>query len=176
MQDIIFFLNDLYNKIIHLHIENKLVLFGTILSCIIIFNLLKNRFFFFYLITLPATFFHELAHFIISAFLNGKPSKLSIIPKKENNGWTLGYVISNNSTWYNQCFISLAPFLLLPLSIYCLDLIIQEQNLIKLSLYGYLIGNLIEGAMPSSSDFKSAIKAPWPILLLIGYYLFTIFK
>lgn len=173
MTEIQDFLINLYKNILIMPFDNKIALFGSTLIFIIIFNLLKNKFFFFYLITLPATFFHELAHFIISAFLNGKPSKLSIIPSREENGWTLGYVVSNNSTWYNQCFISLAPFLLFPLAIYGLEFFILEHNIIKLFFYGYILGNLIEGSMPSSSDFSSAMKAPIPIILILSYVIYS---
>lgn len=150
-------------------LENKIILFGSALIFYIFFKILekKGKYYSLFLIALPATLFHELAHYVISYITYGKPNKLSIIPKKEGNGWTLGYVTSTNLRWDNQAIVALAPLLLFPGIYYVLDYALKETVWYFLCVYGYILANFIQGAIPSSVDLKLAIKKPIPIIVLL---------
>ncbi len=134
-----------------------------------LFKILKRRFWIFSLITLPATFMHELMHFIVSLFTLGKPSKLSVFPKKTDYGYTLGYVLSTNMRWYNGFFIAMAPFLLLPIAIvFYQHSVLNENVLYLLILKIYILASMIEGSIPSMQDFKVAIERPIGIVMILG--------
>lgn len=117
---------------------------------------------------LPATFFHELAHFTISFFTLGRPKKISLLPRRSEKGWVLGYVESHNLNWINGSLITLAPLLLLPLAFFYLELSASEENLLFIFLKGYVIANLILGMTPSPTDFKIAFKHPLMIFVGVG--------
>ena len=123
---------------------------------------------FFYVI---GTFWHELAHFLVALVTRGAPCWISIIPKKEKDGiWTLGYVETANSTWYNQTLIALAPLLLYPFSFFVEENFFRlfELNYFTIVLYYFTLINIITSAIPSYHDFKLAIEG-------LKYMIFTIF-
>lgn len=155
-------------------IENKIILFSSALIFYFILKILKRKgkYYSLFLIALPATLFHELAHYVISYITFGKPVKFSIIPKKEENGWTLGYVSSTNLRWDNQALVALAPFLLLPGMYYVLEYAGKETIWYFLCVYGYILANFLHGAIPSSVDFKLAFKKPIPIICLIVFIIY----
>jgi hypothetical protein len=140
-----------------------------------IFSMFKDRVYLFALITLPATFMHELMHFIISLITGGMPRGFSIFPKKSEEGYTLGYVESYNVTWYNGAFIGLAPLILLPIAYFFFKYqIVTETTISILVLKLYFLGTLIEGSMPSITDLELAIKKSLAFiwLLLIGFVIY----
>lgn len=149
--------------------ENNIILYGTAILFYLLFKILerKGKYYTLFLVALPATLFHELSHYVISYITFGKPVNFSIIPKKEGNSWTLGYVTSNNLRWDNQALVSLAPLLLFPGIYYVLEYAKQENVWYILIIYGYVLANFIQGAIPSSVDLKLAIKKPIPIFILI---------
>lgn len=112
---------------------------------------------------LIGTFFHELAHFIVSFFTFGSPSWFSIFPSKTKDAttgttsYTLGYVNNRRVRWYNVLFISMAPLLLLPLSyfVYKNFFLFFSHNIIGYILYVFIIITLIYSSIPSSVDFKN---------------------
>lgn len=116
------------------------------------------------------TFFHELAHFLVSLVTFGKPYWFSVIPHSEINKEsdekmiTLGHVKSSNVRWWNVFFISMAPFLLLPLSyyvyLYFFDYV--EMNLWTLILYVFTIVSLLFSSIPSGADFKNVFNRDLP--------------
>ena len=111
----------------------------------------------------------------MSVITNGRPSNFNIIPKRDEEGWVLGSVTSNNSVWYNQALIALAPLSLFVFSIFFLELsILNEVILVNLIFKIYILANLIEGAIPSFTDFSLAIKKPFGIMLAIGGILWII--
>ncbi len=121
------------------------------------------------------TFFHELAHFLVSLVTFGKPYWFSVIPHSEINKEsgekmiTLGHVKSSNVRWWNVFFISMAPFLLLPLSYYVylhfFDYI--EMNLWTLILYVFTIVSLLFSSIPSGVDFKNVFNRDLPANIII---------
>jgi hypothetical protein len=167
------FLVKLNNHPFHLYI------YGTIITTAILYKLLANHFWSFWLFTSIGTMAHELAHFTISFLTNGKPRGFNLIPYKEGDYYVLGSITSNNSDWYNQALISLAPVLLLPISfIFLNSMILTETSIIQVILKSFIFTNLFIGSLPSISDFKSAIQKPIGILLLFGfvYYFYDIIK
>jgi len=123
------------------------------------------------------TFFHELAHLVASIFLNGKPTKVSLFPKKTEAGYTLGYVESSNITWYNALPISLAPLSLLILAFYVnINFFYYfEENIITYVLYIYIQISLIDSSLPSSQDYRVAFSNIGFVvyaIAAIGYYLY----
>jgi hypothetical protein len=64
------------------------------------------------LLTLPATFLHELAHWIVGAALQANPTAMSLWPKKlGSSAWRLGYVSFTDLRWWNAGPIALAPLI-----------------------------------------------------------------
>ena len=109
---------------------------------------------------------------MVRFILFGKPKKFSIIPKRSENDWTLGYVESHNLNWFNQSFVSLSSLLLFSLFIFFLEYSLNEFNLYYLIFKGYILANLLYGMTPSSTDFKLAFQKPFPIILLFFFFIY----
>ena len=110
---------------------------------------------------LIGTFFHELAHLFVSVFMLGKPTKVSLLPSKQENGkYILGYVESSNIKWYNAFPISMAPLLLLILAFYFDKYYFEyiEENIYTYIVYIFITVTLLENAIPSAQDFKVAFS------------------
>ena len=58
---------------------------------------------------LPFTIMHEMSHFVVALFTGGRPSSLSVWPRRSGNGWVLGSVSSVPT------LLSAAPTALAPL-------------------------------------------------------------
>jgi hypothetical protein len=62
------------------------------------------------LITLPATFLHELAHGLVGLLLAAQPSSFNLWPRRVSaSSWRLGYVGFNRLRWWNGGAVALAP-------------------------------------------------------------------
>lgn len=142
---------------------------------IFIFRKLESKFFIFTIVTLPATIFHELTHFIISLLTGGMPRGFSIIPKKNGDGsYTMGSVTSYNVTWWNGFLIGLAPLLLIPLSYFYFKYYIIEITDYKiLSIHLFILASMLEGSIPSSVDLKLSLQKSyivlWGVLIILGF-------
>jgi len=125
------------------------------------------------------TFFHELAHLATSILTFGRPVKISLFPKKQENGYVLGYVESNNITWYNALPISLAPLMLIPAAFYFKEYFFTfvDKNLYTYFLEVFITATLLENAIPSSQDFKVAFSnVGFIIYIAIGLLYFYYYK
>lgn len=107
------------------------------------------------------TFFHEVAHFMLSLITFGKPTWFSILPSKSVDatgkiGYTLGYVKSENVRWFNVFFIAMAPFCLIPLSFYVYQyfFLVFNESIYTYILYVFIIVSLLFSSIPSSVDFS----------------------
>lgn len=132
-------------------------------------HLLKGRVLIFAMFTLPATILHELSHFIISVITFGKPISFSVLPRKSEKGWTLGSVTSSGSNWINQGLISLAPLTLLVVLYFMW--VYRDLSLSYLGneyVFGYIAANLLVGSIPSTTDLRLAIQAPFIFVLIIA--------
>jgi len=175
------YLFEQYDFILNNSNTTTLFVTGIIFIILYIFHLFKGKVYLFALISLPATLFHELMHFIVSLFTFGMPRKISIFPEKSDNGYTLGYVESYNVRWYNGLLIGLAPLLLIPIDFYFFKLyLINETNIYYILVKGYIAATLLEGSIPSITDIKLAISKSfylfWIILALSYFYIKTPFQ
>ena len=134
---------------------------------LLVFRMLRARFWLFFYFTFLSILLHELAHFIVALVTNGKPRGLSLIPEQTVNGVVLGKMLSANTRWYNGTLIALAPLLLWGLAYWVFfTFVLQETNTLVLAVKIYLLASLIEGGLPSPSDFRLAAKyAAVPLLI-----------
>lgn len=152
-------------------LENSTIIVFLVLWFAIIIKLLhlygyKKTFF---ASTIFGTFCHELAHFSISFVTFGKPRNISIIPKREANGYTLGYVESHNINFLNKGLIGMAPLLLLPVGYY-VYISSFNDDLPLLCLKAFILSNLIYSSMPSSTDFRVAGLFQSLIIISGGFF------
>lgn len=109
----------------------------------------------------PGVFLHEMAHFVASHFSNGKPVKIELFPKVENDRWILGEVVSTNVRWYNAWAIGLAPLALWGAPLGYLHLskgtFLVEQDF----WIAPLIGASMIAAWPSAQDLRVATRSAW---------------
>ena len=143
----------------------------------------KSSFLSAWVIYFMGTFFHELAHLVVSFLTLGKPTWFSVIPSSKTNKETgekmitLGYVESSNAKWWNVFFISMAPLLLLPLSFFVYDNFFEyfELSFWTVILYVFSIVSLLFSAVPSGVDFKNVFNANTPINLLVPIIFFALY-
>ena len=108
------------------------------------------------LVTLPGTFFHELAHYLTAAAMGGHPSNFTLAPTAEALGSVQFY-----PTAMNAASVGLAPLLLAPLTFVFVARAAQTWSPIWL----YLSGCSWVACTPSPQDFTIAASMPtsWPI-------------
>ena len=114
------------------------------------------------LVTLPGTFFHELAHFLTAAAMDGNPGNFNLIP----SGNTLGSVTFSPNL-YNAAPVGLAPFLLAPFTAFAAALAARSNNPLKIVGGGYLAACSWVACTPSPQDFGIAASVPtsWPVAI-----------
>ena len=129
----------------------------------------QRNLFLLWLFFFPATFLHELAHFSVGLVTLGKPTSFNLIPKKENDSYTLGSVNFKNIMFFNALPTGAAPLLLI-VGLYFLDknnfelyktiyfhitsIKLETFNIVSLLLLVYINYVLIYSGIPSSQDFK----------------------
>jgi hypothetical protein len=110
------------------------------------------------LLSLAGTSLHECMHLGIGYVLRAKPVSVSLFPKRERNGWTLGSVTFVGLNIFNSAFVAFAPLLLLIVS-----WAVFAGWLVPAFLAGHYISWLIAGyvsacalfsSIPSSTDFR----------------------
>lgn len=63
-------------------------------------------------LTLPATFLHELAHGVVGLLTGARPSSFNLLPRRvDSTRWRLGYVGFLRLRWWNGGAVALAPLL-----------------------------------------------------------------
>lgn len=114
--------------------------------------------YFFALICVPGTFFHELMHYITALILRAGPSNFSIIPKKYEDRIVYGSVVLSNLNIVNAAPVAMAPFLLAPLAYLSLKegsfFVLNEYGPIGLLIFSFLNANVLLACIPSVEDFK----------------------
>jgi hypothetical protein len=120
------------------------------------------------ILTLPSTFLHELAHYLVAIVTYGRPDKFNIYPQKtEDGGYVLGYV-TFVPTWYNAPIIGLAPLLLFPLAWLSYAAGVDSDFTGKL-IYGALAGTCLNGGVPSGVDLSFIYRYPmWLLVSIFG--------
>ena len=108
------------------------------------------------LLSLPGTFAHELAHFLVGLVLRARPHGFSIWPRQDGRGWRLGSVSFGNIGLLNGAWVALAPLLLLPLAWLCLIHVLlplwADRQWGWWLLAGYLTATALFAALPSFQD------------------------
>lgn len=155
---------------------NIMLLTISILLVLNFFNVFRFSNILTVLFKLPGTFFHELAHFFVGIVTFAKPVNFSLIPKFQDKSITMGSVSFINLNFFNTALISLAPFLLVPLSFYLfyifsISLSTSEFDYFSI-LYGYLVFNTFSSSLPSSQDYRVALSNKAGILFYIGVLIF----
>lgn len=112
---------------------------------------------------LPATFFHELAHFFFGFITLANPVNFSIFPKKEGEYYTLGSVNFNNINNFNALITGIAPVVLLVLlffldknNFYLYKKVLHKSDLgfFDILLLSYINFIFVYSGIPSTQDFK----------------------
>ena len=129
----------------------------------------------YWFVTLPGTFLHELAHYVMALLLNGQPSGFSILPTWENGSMaSLGHVLSV-PTWYNAAPVSLAPLLLFPLTLFFVWRAAYSTQATHTLAWLYFGVCAWSSCVPSSQDFSVAWS--YPLSFLFAFVLlFGVFK
>lgn len=112
-----------------------------------------------WLVTVPGTFIHELAHYGFALLLGGNPGTFSIIPSF-SGGQMMSYGhITFSPSWWNAATVALAPVLVAPASVW----LMAFGTRLSLPLNALCVWAAAAGfysAMPSSADFAIALTYP----------------
>lgn len=127
------------------------------------------------LLGLPATIVHELAHWIVAFLLFSRMDSFTIMPRFEGRDIIYGQVIYAPKLQVFSIPISLAPILINPAVAWLLYTIQIDSILLEIIRW-YLIVIILFGSIPSTTDFKMAIRGMFTfsgfIFLSIGSFLY----
>jgi hypothetical protein len=119
---------------------------------------------------------HELAHFVMALLLGGKPSGLSLWPRREGGGWRLGSVTAR-ATLLSAAPTALAPLLWLPLGGILLSFRseVAGESLARLCGVYLAVYLCVAASIPSWQDLNVAITHPlsllfWGTLFVAAHY------
>ena len=145
---------------------------------LLLVRLQRRRFWLFFHLTFLGTLLHELAHYLVALVLNGHPRGLSVQPRREGNMLILGEVPAANMRWYNGTAIALAPLGLLGVAwLFYSTQLSQDQSWPWFAAKVFVLASLIQGAIPSSSDFRMALRfglVPAAILVAWGVWTYLV--
>lgn len=116
---------------------------------------------------LPFTLMHETAHFIVALVTGGRPSSLSVWPRRTAGGWVLGSVTAVPT------ILSAAPTALAPLGWLVIGFYVMKAwDLRPLWVPEYLVVVVLyacsAACTPSRQDIKAALKNPLSLFLWLG--------
>jgi len=126
------------------------------------------------IVTLPGTFLHEGAHYLVSALLDGRPEGFSVWPTFDANGNmdTLGHIYSHDN-WYNDAAVGTAPLLLMPGTFALCALAARTLNPLKIALFSWFAACAWLSSTPSPQDLSIHYPQSWfvaiPFLLVVTY-------
>lgn len=134
------------------------------LLTMLFFEILRRYSTFFTIVCLlPGTFLHEMSHWIVAFLCRCHPSFPSLIPKRNESGWTLGSVAFEVG-WLSAGFVALAPLYLMWGLAYWLLFTIPWS--VSTWEYGVLAGVLLNSGLPSRVDWSIAFRYPLGLLLI----------
>lgn len=150
-------------------VEQNLILFSLALVAIHLFFMFtanKLGTGFIILVKLPATFLHELSHLLLALLTFQKVTSASIIPRKVpgGGGWILGSVSFIPSTAVWPALVALAPMMYWTFAAYFM---FQVPSLFTLPLMILFL----EAGVPSTQDFKLALRYPLGIIVFFACWL-----
>jgi len=144
------------------------------LSCFLIQRIFSQFLFLDLLFNFPFTILHEICHFIIGIIFSAKPTSFSILPKIENNKIIYGSVGFMNLNVFNTAVTGLAPLLLFIPAYFLLEkffICFYSENLLKAEIYGFIVVQLLNSAVPSREDLKIVFfRGIAGVLILILYF------
>ena len=112
-----------------------------------------------WLVTIPGTFLHELAHFGFALLLGAQPEEFSIIPSFYDGAMVSYGHITFSPSWWNAATICLAPLLVAPASVWLVVVSARAPLVTKpLFIWGAAAG--FYSAAPSSVDWAVAVQFP----------------
>jgi hypothetical protein len=109
---------------------------------------------FYAMVTLPGTFLHESAHYLMAAMLDGHPGNFNLIPSGDILGSVTFY-----PNWYNPAPVSWAPLLLMPFTAFFAAMAARAQ-LLMLPVWGYVSACSWAASTPSPQDYHNALVMP----------------
>ena len=122
----------------------------------------------YFLLVMPGTLAHELAHFLVALETLGRPQGLTLWPRKTGpDCWTLG-TVEFRAGWLNGGLVGLAPLYLLPLCAWGLWQVSAQAPLPVAAMLGYLAAVTLRCAWPSSTDWLLCLKHPGLFIVALG--------
>ena len=123
----------------------------------------------YWLFTLPGTFVHELAHWLVAFLTGARPGFPSLVPhKRDEGGWVLGSVTFRPG-WLSGGLVSLAPvYLMPPLALWVYRELSAASGMAVQGGGGYLFAVLVLSCWPSRADLGIAFRYPMGSLLVLG--------
>lgn len=121
----------------------------------------------FFLLKLPGTICHELAHFGAGWLTAARPRSLTVVPCRAGQGWELGSVMLTRLRWYNAAPSALAPLLLIALPFLLAAWRTRpgwRVEPLDLAL-AFFIAPQFLACWPSAADWRIAARS-WPLLPL----------
>lgn len=89
----------------------------------VVFRFLRSAPYLYLAARLPASFAHQLTHFVVGWLLAAQPVSLSVSPYRTVAGrLVFGHVVFARLRWWNEIPIGLSPLLLLPLGVWLFSL------------------------------------------------------
>lgn len=112
----------------------------------------------FAVVALAGTALHELMHFLVGVLLRARPVSFSLIPKRNETGWTLGSVAFEALGLWNAAPVALAPLLLMPLAVLGvgrgLPALLTAEQWLPWLCAGYVAAAGLQASLPSATDWK----------------------
>lgn len=136
-----------------------------VLSLSFLIRLSANSMLFVWIIKFPGMVFHEIAHLLFGLITFAQPTKVTLLPKKLEDGTiVLGSVSFLKINNFNAFLISMAPFILMVIAYFIFkeqeimkfiyNLINIEEYWVKRILKLYILTILLSSSIPSTTDFK----------------------
>lgn len=110
-----------------------------------------------FILRLPSTLLHELAHFLVALVLGARPSRLSLIPRKlPNGGYQLG-AVEFSARWTTAGLVALAPLFCGLASMLVAWELARAQDAFAPGIWFVLSA---AAGRPSSADWGLALRYP----------------
>ena len=156
--------------------SNGLMYAGIVGVCVLLMLMLRRHILVFSLVALPGTLLHEVSHVVMGLLSFGRPTGISLIPRRSVSGYVLGSARFANVRWYNGCFIGLSPLFMLAAAAWLLGWRITSQPAFHVEelLWVYFIASLAYGGIPSWQDIKVAATSFWLfVLCALAFWILT---
>lgn len=130
------------------------------------------------LLSLAATWLHEMMHLIYGLVLGAKPVSFSLWPKRVEGGWVLGSVGFTRLTIWNAAFVAFAPLTLVVIGValfqWWLVPAYVAGSYTQWFISGYLVACCFFSCLPSSTDVRvGAVSALMYSAIGYGLWLVT---